>query len=149
MRNFATLCGYLTQDLITVQALHYTLISSKRSATKWGSLVTAQLWNISFQLWDNRNSILFKHETREKLNGLAILKQCVAREFHTGRSDLSSVYGSYFTNLTLEQLLSKRAAYLKRWFLVIPSAREAIQVFPDDEFSVDTYLRSWVHLPPR
>lgn len=146
---FATLCGYLSQDLVTAQALYYILISSKKSATKWGSLVTAQLWNISFQLWDNQNSILFQNETRDRLNGLAILKQCVTREFYTGRADLSPVYGSYFTQLTLDQLLSKRTAYLKRWFLVIRSAIEAIHVFPDDQFSVDSYLRSWVHLPPR
>ena len=144
----ATLCGFLSTPLVDAQAEYYSLIESRRSSVKWGSKLIKQLWNIAFQLWSHRNNVLHKTEALQKLSGLPLLKTCIQREYLTGPSDLSPVYNHYFTT-PLPTLLNKRPAYLRRWFLVIRSARESLQIFPDDEFSVDNTLRNWIHLPPR
>ena len=59
---FALLCGYISKHIIAAQALYYVSISSKCSATKWGSNLIKQLWNILFQLWSYWNTALHKTE---------------------------------------------------------------------------------------
>ena len=67
-----------------------------------------------------------------------------------GLCDLPHVYRRYFS-MPLMVILSKRPPFLKRWFLVVRSGREALH--PDhnymDEWSTDAALRRWVGLTPR
>ena len=145
---FALLCGYVSRHLITAQALHYSSIDSKRSAVKWGADLIHQLWNMVFQLWHFRNNSLHRSQQIHHLSGMDILKACITREYYTGPSDLHSTFNGFFS-MPLDSLLSKKSTYLKRWFLVIRSAREGLGIYPDDQFSSDEVLRRWVLLPPR
>ena len=133
-----------------VQKAYFISIDSQRSAIRWGANLIAQLWNITYQLWCNRNDILHKTDCINQLSGLPLLRQSITSEHGLGLLDLPQEYRRYFS-MPLLVILSKRPAFLKRWFLVIRSGREALH--PDhhytDEWSTDAALRRWIGLTPR
>ena len=82
------------------------------------------------------------------MSGLDQLKTSIIMEIEIGLATLPTVYSSYF-KIPLARLLGKSPAYLKRWFLVIRSGREALAIGADmDTFSFDGTLRSWIGLSP-
>ena len=70
----------------------------------------------------------------------------MSKEYTLGYDQLPSVYSSYF-HLPLQTVLSKTVLYLKRWFLIIRSAREAYDPSHlEDDFSSNGQLRKWIGL---
>jgi len=143
---YSLLLGFISKHIIAIQQDYYTSLSSKKNGIRWGANLTPRLWNMIYQLWCHRNDILHETEAFDNLSGLDMLKLSIEREHQEGASDLPNVYLSYFT-LPLPLLLLKPTQYLKRWFLVIRSGREASNI-PEiiDEFSTDESLRNWVGL---
>ena len=80
------------------------------------------------------------------ISGLAPLKCSITAEYALVKYYLPSVYFSYF-HIHLNNLLSKSAQYLKRWFLVVRSARESCSITTClDELFSNGSLRVWVEL---
>ena len=145
---YNTLCGFLSPSLIDLQSSHYKSISSTRSATRWATLLITSLWDIVHQLWNHRNDIIHSNNNIQLLSGINTLKDSIREEHARGDTQLPSVYSSYF-HLPLSSLLSKNCTYLKRWFLVIRSARESYtNVSYNDPFSLNGHLRTWIGLKP-
>ena len=146
---FPLLCGYLAQDLIVAQQHYYLEIQSRRSANRWGSNLIKQVWNIVYQLWWHRNSALHKSDKIHLLSGKQLLKEAISTELVRGPLDLHPVYRRYFTHPSVI-LLKKSTPYLKRWFLVVRSGREALDHGQyNNQWSRDNVLRRWVGLPPK
>lgn len=101
---YALLCGYISKHIVSAQVVHYSLISSKKQASSWGTSLIKQQWNMLFQLWNFRNKNLHDTPTIHRLSGLAILKQCIAREYHTGPADLDPTFNHFFS-IPLTELL--------------------------------------------
>ena len=140
------LCGMLNEKFVLLQQNFYHEISSKRSAKRWATDLTKQLWNILHALWLQRNEALHKEASIYKLSRVAILKTSITTEYNYGLDSLPQIYSSYF-HLPLPNLLNKQPKFLIRWFLLIRSARESsINDFPPDIFSVKGPLRTWVNL---
>ena len=144
---YAFLCGYISSALVTAQAVYYLESGSRRSATRWGSHLIAQAWNITFQLWDNRNNILHESDRIHHLHGFSSLRNAITTEYSIGILQLPPLYRRYFS-LPLQQLLHKPATYLKRWFLVIRSGRESFYHQYNDDWQSDPSLRRWIGLAP-
>jgi len=145
---YALLLGFISKHIIMVQQAYYSSLSSKKSGIRWGSNLIPRMWNIIYQHWCHRNDILHETEATNNLSGLDMLKLSIEREHREGASELPNVYLSYFT-IPLPLLILKPTQYLKRWFLVIRSGREACNI-PEiiDEFSTDDSLRNWIGLKP-
>lgn len=145
---YTFLNGYISKELIQAQSSYYLELGSRKSAARWGANLITQCWNILFHLWEDRNQAPHNTTQIHLLSGFSILKEAVHFEHSTGLSDLPSVYRRYFS-IPLPILLTKSPAYLKRWFLVVRSGREALH--PDiyqDIWSRDEVLRRWIGLLP-
>ena len=143
---FATLCGFLSLSLIEIQQTYLSEIASKKSASRWATNLTKHLWDITHQLWTQRNDALHNSEQIEMLSGKATLRSSIVLEYNLGADDLPSVYSKYF-HLPLRFLFKKKIGFLKRWFRLIRSAREGLSDnCPYDEFSENGSLRTWVGL---
>ena len=136
------LCGMLTENIVSLQQSFYNDIDSKRSAQRWATNLIKQLWNIIHQLWLQRNEALHQEDSIYKLSRLQILMNSITNEYNYGLADLPSIYSSYF-NTPLPIILKKSSKFLKRWFLLIRSAREAtVGDSPPDMFSVKGHIRN-------
>jgi len=139
-------CGFITQELVDMQQSHYTAIESRKLGSRWASQLIKKLWNITNQLWLHRNKALHNTDMIHELSGLPQLKLSITAEYISGLQHLPSVYSSYFYT-PLPALLQKPVIYLKRWFLIIRSAREACTIPTTiDDFSVTGPLRTWIGL---
>ena len=139
-------CGFVTRELVDMQQMHYTIIESRKLGSRWASNLTKKLWNITYQLWIHRNKALHDTDQIHILSGLPQLKTAITADYTAGFQDLPSVYSSYFY-IPLPALLKKTTAHLKRWFLIIRSAREACTIPTTiDDFSVTGPLRTWIGL---
>jgi hypothetical protein len=96
----------------------------------------------------SRNSILHETDAIDRLSGLAQLQQAITAEHSRGPGHLHRVYNRYFRHPTLPALLVSSVVAQKEWFLVIRSAREAIDLFAYDAFAISPSLRAWIGLPP-
>ena len=140
------LCGLLTEDIVSLQQSYFNDIDSKKSSSRWATNLIKKLWNIPHQLWLQRNEALHKKESIYKQSKLQILKTSITNEYNYGLANLPQIYSSYF-NQPLRVLLKKSTHSLKRWFLIIRSAREAEDSdSPQDIFSVNGPMRSWIKL---
>jgi len=143
---FHFLSGFISHHIIKIQSLHYTAQGSRRSANSWASSLIKKLWNIVHQIWLHRNANLHDSDTINTLSGKDSLLESVTTEYTLGYNDLPHVYSSFF-HLPLSSLLQKSSKYLKQWFLLIRSAREAHQPFAvNDAFSINGPLRTWIGL---
>ena len=142
------LCGYVSSDLIQAQTAFYLEIGSRRSGLRWGSNLTSQAWNITYQLWMNRNDALHDNNNIHILSGLDLLHTAIRQEFSAGLQNLPTVYRRYFTT-PLPIILNKSVTYKKRWFLVVRSGRDANST-PDrnDIWYTDKAIRRWIGFSP-
>ena len=107
-----------------------------------------KLWNFVHQIWIHRNATLHDTEAIDVVSGIDSLSASVTTEYELGYEHLPHVYSSFF-HLPLTSLLKKRTTYLKRWFLLIRTARETHQPLEVvDEFASNGPLRTWIGLPP-
>ena len=105
-----------------------------------------QMWDILHTLWTHRCDKLHANDEVERLSGLVPLKAAIATEYGLGLGDMPHVYSSFF-HTPLHRLLKKSVSSLKRWFLIIRTAREANSMVRDlDDFSFDGPLRKWIGL---
>ena len=140
------LCGMITTDIIHLQQVHYTEIESSKMGTRWAINFTQKLWQMIHTLWKHRCNILFKNNRVDSLSGLTQLRTTITKEYGLGQANLPHVYSSFF-HIPLDSLLKKQVHHLKRWFLIVRSAREAHTLIRDiDDFSFDEPLRSWIGL---
>jgi hypothetical protein len=98
----------------------------KTSPRRWASLLVSELWNISWQIWLARNSIL--HD--QKLGPLERIDEldCIIREeWNLGYRSLAPADQSLFKGITIEALLDKRPAYKKTWIAQVRLARSVSQ----------------------
>ena len=121
-------------------------MDSRKTGTRWGIQLISKLWNVIHQHWMHRNEVLHETEAIDQLSGIEILKEDITYEYNTGLDSLPYVYTPYFTE-PLPVIMLKSTTYLKRWFLIIRSGREASCPYPRlDKFYTETCLRSWVGL---
>ena len=133
--------------LVKDQELFYLESGSKRSALRWVSTISTQLWNITYQLWMHRNDVLHASSRIHILSGLVHLQNSICSEFSTGLQHLPSTYSRYFS-IPLPLLLKKIATCQKIWFLVIRSGREASDLSTsNDVWQTDQPFSRWIDFP--
>jgi len=145
---YATLLGFFHTSMVQLQHRYYKSESSRKTGISWAKKVTLKLWNIIYQIWTSRNSILHETDAIDRVSGLAQLQQAITAEHARGPGHLHRVYNRYFRHPTLPALLESSVVAQKEWFLVIRSAREATDLFAYDAFAISPSLRAWIGLPP-
>ena len=136
----------VTKEMTAMQQQYYTEIDSKKMGDRWATNLTKKMWKLLHAIWKHRCDKLYKNDEHARLSGLAPLKVAISREYAMGLGELPSLYSSFF-HTTLPRLLRRGVKYLKRWFLVVRTAREANTLIRDlDDFSFDRPLRKWIGL---
>ena len=114
--------------------------------SRWATNLSKQMWDILHQIWKHRCDKLHAIEEIARMSGLVPLRISIAKEYGLGIGEIPQVYSSFF-HTPLQKILKRGVEYLKRWFLIIRTAREANTLVRDiDDFSFDGPLRKWIGL---
>ena len=140
------MCGLQTKEMVDLQQAYFIKMNSQKLGTRWAATVTKKMWKILLQLWQHRCATLHNTSAIHHLSGLEQLHTAITAEYQLGQGDLPGTYSSFF-HTPLPFLLKKDVNSLKRWFLIIRTAREANTMVGDlDDFSFDGPLRTWIGL---
>ena len=140
------LCGMQTSAFVNIQQEYYSKINSKKLGTRWATNVTQKMWKILHQIWKHRCNILHNTDALHNNSGKDQLITAITLEYALGQNNLPGPYSSFF-HIPLTNLLNKPTQYMKRWFLIVRTARETHSVAGDlDDFSFDGPLRTWIGL---
>ena len=143
---YAFLMGCIAKPIVSLQNSYYITTHSKKKGTTWATKLIIKCWNVVFQLWTHRNSVLHETQALASLSGLSYLRLAIAAEFTLGLSSLHRVYSRY-CRYTLDTLLQQNPDQVKQWFLVIRAGLELINDSTIDIFSTNAALRNWIGLP--
>ena len=139
--------GLLSTKWAILQHEYYTSIGSKRSGLVWASHLILQLWDINQKIWVYRNHQLHTNTTLlHQLHGTEYLDTAINREFCIGKGNLPTPFSPFFSQYTLQQLLSLSIDSKIGWFRTIRTAREDIGTDIHDAFTNIPALRSWIGL---
>ena len=145
---YAFLCGFIVEPLVTCQQSHYSSTQSRRRGERWAIRLIHRCWKILHLIWMHRNSALHESEAHQNNRGAIHLPLVITFEHARGLDTLHRVYAPYF-RIPLTDLLTRQTSYQKQWFLLIRTAREAV----DLTFSVavigNPSFRKWIGLLPR
>lgn len=145
---YSTILGFIHKDIIRYQHTYYNQLQSKRTGTAWAKHVITKLWNMTYQMWAERNRLLHNTSTIDEFRGLESLELSIKIELNRGlRSLPRSIYSHHF-RLDPNTIQDLSTETKKEWLLLIRSAREAHMDAPVDEFSHNDILREWIGLDP-
>jgi hypothetical protein len=102
-----------------VQQRYYEWIGSRRSGLRWLTALIQKLWDIAWDMWDNRNRVL--HEQEHSVARDLQIQQITA-EFDMGPSGLAPAAQVHFLR-GLPSLLRQQPAYQTAWLIRIQAAR--------------------------
>ncbi|GFH50742.1 hypothetical protein CTEN210_07218 [Chaetoceros tenuissimus] len=145
---YSTILGFIHKDIIRYQHIYYNQLQSRRTGTAWAKHVITKLWNMTYQMWAERNRLLHNTSTIDEFRGLESLELSIKIELSRGlRSLPRSIYSHHF-RLDPNTIQDLSTETKKEWLLLIRSAREAHMDAPVDEFSHNDILREWIGLDP-
>jgi hypothetical protein len=94
-------------------------ISSRRSGLRWLTALIQKLWDIAWDMWDNRNKVL--HDT-ENSAARALQIQQIQDQFAFGTAGLPNEAQALFGG-GIQALLHQQPAYQTAWLIRITAAR--------------------------
>ena len=83
---YAFLMGCIAKPIVSLQNSYYITTHSKKKGTTWATKLIIKCWNVVFQLWTHRNSVLHETQALVSLSGLSSLRLAITAEFTLGRS---------------------------------------------------------------
>ena len=110
--------GLLVTDWAALQQQHYRQIRSRRSGQRWASLVSEQLWLLSFSMWEHRNEIhrssaAFLQQQEGKKLDRKVERQCMR-----GSAGLPATAQRLFKG-PLAMQLAMPNAWKERWLCLV------------------------------
>ena len=102
-----------------VQQRYFEWLGSQRSGLRWLTALIQKLWDIAWDMWDNRNRVLHDQEN-SVARDLQIQK--ITAEFAKGSAGLAAAAKVLFSR-GLQALLHQQPAYQTAWLIRIEAAR--------------------------
>jgi hypothetical protein len=96
----------------------------------------------------HRNTALHESEAHHNNRGATHLPLAITSEHSRGLDSLHRVYAPYF-RIALADLLTRQISYQKQWFLLIRTAREAVDLTFTVAVIGNPSFRKWIGLLPR
>ena len=137
--------GCFANEWSSAQQDFYKWLGMRRTGERWVAEVIKKLWNISWDLWQDRNDVLHKTSRNELLSGAATLDAAIIEECQLGCEGLPRIVRDAFP-IDIKELLEAPLIHRKSWFVLVRSARELIN---DDRIQNEftdpqSHLRTWV-----
>ena len=139
--------GCLSVEWAKAQHAYYQWINIRRTGKRWAIALIKKLWEISWDLWDDRNDVLHKTPLAADLEGAASLDNAIREECLLGSEGLPATVRSTFPK-DINKLIRAPLTQRKAWLVLVRAARELIHdTRIQDEFTnPKLYLRKWVGL---
>jgi hypothetical protein len=107
-----------------VQEAYYRSLGSRRTGLRWTVAIINKLWDIAWDLWEQRNSILHDKEYQEQLQNLPGINNEVWYQYQKGGATLPSRLRFLFEG-PLEELLETSMKYKQKGLRSVMVARRA------------------------
>ena len=139
--------GCMSLEWSRAQEDYYKWLGIRRTGERWVAEIIKKLWNISWDLWQDRNDILHSTPREAILSGMASLDKAILEEIQLGKEGLPKKVQDIFPNES-EVLLESTLIQKKSWFVLVRAARElAHDNRIQNEFTnPGSNLRKWVGL---
>ena len=139
--------GCLSVEWARVQQSYYQWRDIRRTGKRWAISLIRKLWEIAWDLWDDRNDLLHSTPLAADLNGAASLDKAIREECLLGSEGLPVTVQRLFP-IDVEKLIKTSLLQRKAWLVSVRAARELLQdTRIQDEFTnPKSYLRKWVGL---
>jgi hypothetical protein len=129
------------------QALYYKTIGSRRSGLRWTVAVIKKLWDVAWDLWEQRNGFLHDAEYRATLHNTASLDSEIRFHFRQGGSHLPRRV-QYLFEGNLSDLLTTSVRHRQQWLKSVVAARAMAnerQALQDRSLAASRQLmRAWL-----
>jgi hypothetical protein len=130
------------------QALYYKTIGSRRSGLRWTVAVIKKLWDVAWDLWEQRNGFLHDAEYRATLHNTASLDSEIRFQFRQGAVHLPR-RTHYLFECSLSELLTTSVRHRQQWLKSVVSARamaKECQMLQDKSLAASRQLmRAWLN----
>ena len=114
--------GRIAKDWEQAQDAYYKWCRSRKSARRWSTALIQQLWNVAWDLWEQRNGIIHDAENAEILNNMAEIDNEIRAQFQQGHDGLQQRDHSLFTG-PVNGILTASIVYRQRWLQRVQTAR--------------------------
>ena len=125
---------------------YYGATGNYNSSTKWAKQLIQQAWNMTFNIWNERNKQLHETQRIQDLEGVPTLQTSLRMEWQQGLGRLpASEYSGYFTQ-SLEDIMLKSIDTQKQWLLTVRQGRILLDPtnLIHDEFASSNALQKWL-----
>ena len=138
---------FLALDWARAQDSYFKWLGMKRTGTRWVVSLIKKLWDISWDLWDDRNKVLHNTPMAGDLSGAASLDKAIGEEFMLGSTGLPALVRGQFPE-NVQNILKAPLLQRKSWLVLVRASRELVNDNRiQDEFTdPQSYLRKWVGL---
>jgi hypothetical protein len=115
--------GWLTSKWATIQTEHYQRMGHRRNGLRWTVAIIQKLWDIAWDLWEQRNDFLHAHDNPDLLNDMAAIDDEIKQQFRRGPATLPPRTHYLFSG-TVEDLLATSFPHRQKWLTTVHSARK-------------------------
>jgi hypothetical protein len=139
--------GCLSFEWAKAQEDYFKWIGIRRTGERWVTELIKKLWDIAWDLWEDRNKALHNTSMEAILSGVASLDKAINEEYQLGSAGLPKAVRDNFPD-DIEEVLKAPLIQKKSWFTLVRAARELIhdERIQDEFTDPRSYLRKWVGL---
>ena len=139
--------GCLSIEWARAQEDYYKWLNIRRTGERWATELIKKLWDISWDLWEDRNKTIHNTAMGSILSGVDSLDKAIQEEYQLGRDGLPKPVQDNFPD-DINEILSSPLNQKKSWFKLVRAARELAN---DDRIQNEftdprSHLRKWVGL---
>jgi hypothetical protein len=128
-----------------VQAADLVSRQLRNTGKSWAAALTIAIWELSWQMWDNRDDILHSTDVYDHLIDMDTTYFSIIEEWHAGSDDLPALDRLHFRGISLDELLAKPSRYQRKWLLHVTTARAAM--WPDDNVDSEDDTEPATYIP--
>ena len=117
------LLGHVSNHWKGVQQAYYLWIGRQNTGKKWVRSLILQLFNISWDMWEHRNSIKHHTITAAKAREIAAVDQDIREEYTTGSDNLLPRDQKWFQKSLVDTLSDYDLVQKQQWLTSVAQAR--------------------------
>ena len=96
----------------------------KFSPKRWTTAIIRKMWDVSWDMWDQRNAVLFNIQPDEKLLGIAKMKQTIERELNQGSDTLMTPDEKVLFSVEMDNIKEWSLDRMNVWYSRVIAARQ-------------------------
>ena len=115
--------GHLSKEWATIQLKHYcNMYKNPPSITHWSKTIISRIYNITFEMWSNRNKEVH-NEYEDNMNKIESekLQQEITESYKKGASNVM-VHHRYLLEETLDEIYKNTVKDKKYWLQTIQAS---------------------------